>query len=375
MRQQVISVAVLLCCCLFFPHFVRSGESLYKFVSKGDSLTSNSSSHGPINPKTIPKLTTDIYIEKVPKAEIISDLRYLVFVQITKSNISITPDTFQRLPKLFSVKFIENKHVSIESGSFQRVNIRAILIMGNVFPVLEDGIFFNLPLVDQVYLDNNEIKEWNPNAFIKTPKMEILSLAGNDIRYLPADSFKNVKSVKRLFLGENLLEVIDENAFRDLTIMETLDLRHNHLMSLPEKLFAPSNVPGRENAKKKNIKSLSLETNHLSFLPAKLMQDLSESREINIARNPWKCACYFNIMNTANLHKINIISFKDPVCVGSQMYCDEVVNCDFIYNFYTLYPESARKLLTQTFKAIVKQKVNFFEHVNKVCKVNLTAEA
>lgn len=338
----------------------------------------NFDSLGPINPSTISLYTSIITMQDIPKVELISNLDFLVIINIHKSNLSIAPGLFEELPRLFSVKLIENWYLYMESGVFHGLNITNLDISRNAIYTLEDGVFLNMPSLQNVILEQNSLEEWNPNAFLKTPNINLLNLAANDLKYLPEDSFTNLKKLKHLLLSENLIENLHENAFRGLNNLEVLDLSLNRLVSLPENLFAPpsfSKVSGSRVYKKVSIKTLHLNRNHFSFLSERILADLSETKFISTRQNPWKCSCYFRILNWALSNNANIDLYTTsgpPDCIAAHLTCMERINCDFIMDYYLLYPSSLRKALV-SFRKRYHQE-NYFDHLNSFCNLSLSSE-
>lgn len=381
-REDIMRVLSILVFGLFCLRYYKSAASYtLAWYEKDDFKFKETAQLGPINPSTVPRNTSEVFMEKVPKIEAISGLENLRIITVLQSNITLLPRTIGALPNLRSIKLIENSKLYIESGAFQGLPVTGLEIARNFMTTLEDGVFLYLLSLQSVILDQNFIKEWNPNAFLKTPKMKVLSLNGNDVKYLPADSFRNLKNLKILLLSDNLIETIHEDAFRGLNNLDKLDLSGNHLVTLPKNLFAPrfhTIFEGKKMYKMRKIATLNLNKNHLSFLSDKILSDLSETNVINTRQNPWKCACYFKITNWARSHKITVDEIRDngPICVASQKTCVEKISCDFIKDYYVRYPHSKRPYLFINPKRSPKQylKENFFQHLNRFCNLSLSSQ-
>lgn len=334
---------------------------------------------GPLYPSTVPKNTTAVFMREIPEMELISGLENLSTVTVVQSNITILPRMILNVPNLRSIKLLRNSKLYIESGSFQGLNVIELEISRNFMTSLEDGAFLYLHSLQNVKLDRNSLKEWNPNAFLKTYAVKLLNLNGNDIKYLPADSFRNLKYLKTLLLSANLIETIHEDAFRGLNDLDELNLSENNLVSLPENLFAPQGdaiFQGKQTFTKKKFAKLYLNKNHLSFLTDKIMYDLSETKEITMLQNPWKCACFFKISKWAHSHNIKTDETFTigPLCVAAQQICVEKINCDLINDFYLRYPQSQRMTLYLKEQRYVKYNENFFQHLNTFCNLSMTSQ-
>lgn len=347
-----------------------TSKTFYKcaWYSYGKKGVTNYESLGPINPTTVSEFTNIITMQEIPKVELISNLHFLVILTIQKSNVSIVPGLFEELPRLFSVKLLENSYLYLESGVFHGLNITNLLIAYNTMYSLEDGVFLNMPSLRNVSLEWNNLEEWNPNAFLKTPNVNYLNLVGNDLKYLPADSFGNMKMLISLLLRENLIENLHKNAFRGLKYLEVLDLSLNRLVSLPQNVFSPL-------SQKIVIETLRLNRNYFSFLPEKILADLSGTKFINTRENPWKCSCYFQILKWANSNEAKVDLYTpsgSPDCIVAEQTCFEEISCDFVKDYYLLYPFSKRNKLLSFRKR--HHEENYFQHLNSFCNISLCRE-
>lgn len=327
----------LLClrCCKSIPlcKWVWYDNGIYK-----ESVVTGGAFYNPI---TISKTTVKIHMEDVTTIPYISGLTSLQEIWFSQSNISISSGFLEKLPNLMNIYLVDNKRLYIDSGTFQRLNVKSIAIRNNSLSVLEDVTFLNLPKLKYVDLSNNRLTYWNPNGFLKTPNVIELKLVRNKITYIQADAFVKLIKLQTLYLGDNKIERLDENAFRGLNYLLMLDLNTNRIKNLPENLFAPYpvvDVQGTRTLKKKKYESVDLQYNYLSFLPNKVLMDLSETKKINIQLNPWKCACYFKIMNWAQANNVEVVvnSFISPLCIVSKLTCEEVIDQSLLKTFFEL---------------------------------------
>lgn len=293
-----------------------------------------------INLYTLPKTTSEILMKDIKKFPQLSGLNDLKSLSLSNSNISLPSGILENLPNLTYVNLVNNTKLRLNLRTFQRLNVEAIIIKNSTLTMLEDTTFVNLQKLERVDLSYNRLKRWNPAAFHKTPNIIELKLFSNKIELLQADAFKKFKKLSWLYLGDNKIKRFDIQAFRGLNVLSLLDLNSNLIKSLPENLFAPysyldTNI-GWTMYRKKKYKIIDLQSNYLTFLPSKLLDDLSEVNEIDIQLNPWKCACYFNIMTWAGLNNITVTvnSFNSPICIVSERSCVEEINYGLLKQFF-----------------------------------------
>lgn len=376
--MQVLTIAVFL---LNLPCF--KSDTSYTFWWFDDYRTYRKL--GAINPSTVPEHSIKLAMEEIPKLEVISGLKNLRHIDIRNSTIIFRPNSLRDLSALDFVNLANNQKLYLQTASFENLNITYMLIYRNSIPRLEDGVFLSMPQLEKISLHENELKEWNPSAFIRTPKLTTLILNGNELKYIQAEAFRNVKNLKHLFLSGNYIDDLHEDAFLGLNILEVLHLSNNRIRTLPSNLFAPypiAIVGGRTVYKKRNLKSLYLHRNHLSFLSAKILEDLSETKQINIQLNPWRCGCYFRIMRWTRLNDltINQIPMNGPVCISSKIasedICVEDIDCGVIENFYKAYPTNMmHALLTEGSRYMkLQRKDSIYNDLKTICNLSLEEE-
>lgn len=381
--MQVLTLAVFFVClrCL------KSDAQYFVWWYKRDGNLEETefAQLGPINPSSIPKTAKELSMEDIPAMQVISGLKKLTKIDIRNSTVIFRSDSLVDLPSLDFINLANNQKLYLQTACFVNLNVTYMLIFRNSIPRLEDGVFLSMPRLEKVSLHENELKEWNPSAFLQTPKMTTLLLNGNELKHIQAEAFRNLKSLKHLFLASNYIEDLHEDAFRGLDVLEVLHLSNNRIRTLQENIFAPypiAIVEGTTVYKKRGLKSLYLHRNHLSFLPTKILEDLSQIKQINIQLNPWKCGCYFKIMEWGRLNslKVNSIPMNGPVCisikVASKDVCAEEVDCGAIKRFYTSYPTNMKySLLQEGSRSMQKQRKDaIYNNLKTFCNLSLEEE-
>ena len=97
---------------------------------------------------------------------------------------------------------------------------------------LNPYLFYNFPLLEEVYLSNNFLIMTNSSdIFENNPKLRILDLGYNLIETLDDDLFQHLKNLEVLYLKHNRISTFKPN-LSNLTHLRILDLSHNRITKL-----------------------------------------------------------------------------------------------------------------------------------------------
>jgi Leucine-rich repeat (LRR) protein len=193
-------------------------------------------------------LTRDNLIQIYPNLlqETIINLQYQKYT-------GIAPDTFgANLPKLNSL-FLDNNEIT----------------------ELPSYTFNNLPKLRSLYLDNNKIQELHYDTFYNLPKLNVLNLKNNQIQELQVGIFNNLSKLRSLYLDNNKIQELHYDTFYNLQKLNILNLRNNRIQELPPGIF--NNLP--------NLQELLLDNNYLSKLQSGIFNNLPKLVNIQLNNN------------------------------------------------------------------------------------------
>jgi len=94
--------------------------------------------------------------------------------------------------------------------------------------------------LDQLFLNNNQIKEIQDDSFVMTPTLFYLDIRSNRLTKLTNRTLKGLVSLSEIDLSVNQIQTIDQLAFLDQRNLLLLNLSNNKLEYLNFKL--PSNI-------------------------------------------------------------------------------------------------------------------------------------
>ena len=188
---------------------------------------------------------------------------------------------------------------------------------------LQGNPFTNLPVLQELILDQNRLNylnphvlrdlttskylslEWNHFMFLDVTlfktliALDKLSLIGNYLMTLPVGIFQNITNLTELFLDNNRLTTLHNEIFIGLKELRVLAIRNNKLEGLPEYLFNDTirlmNLDLGANKLRalsknifkglNNLAILNLDHNSLLFLPERLFDGLKSLEYLNIEKN------------------------------------------------------------------------------------------
>ncbi|KAK7061151.1 Toll6p, partial [Halocaridina rubra] len=134
-----------------------------------------------------------------------------------------------------------------------------VLLDGNNFEVLQAHPFIGRHSIQQLYLNNSQIKTLHNRTFHGLTSLQTLHLQDNLIVHLRGFEFSGLEQLKELYLQNNRVSFISNATFTGLKSLEVLRLDNNFIIDFPVWLLG------------KNI--------HL--------------KKVSITNNPWKCDCIF----------------------------------------------------------------------------------
>ncbi|XP_023678093.1 transforming growth factor beta activator LRRC33-like [Paramormyrops kingsleyae] len=133
--------------------------------------------------------------------------------------------------------------------------------------------------IEDLHLDNNDIKLLKNTCLVSYPELRILNIASNGLDTVESNAFRRTRHVEKLSLAENCLYASYQElgeALSDLSHLRVLDLSGN---GLTEDMvsFLLQNMT--------SLEFLSLSGNTILRLDQSIFRDLHQLRELNLERN------------------------------------------------------------------------------------------
>ena len=102
---------------------------------------------------------------------------------------------------------------------------------------LQSWDFQDLPNVDELRLDRNDLESLPDDVFDGLDGLRRLRLNDNDLATLPKGAFDGLDGLRRLYLNDNDLDDLPDGAFDHLESLRRLRLNDNDLSELPDGVF------------------------------------------------------------------------------------------------------------------------------------------
>lgn len=170
--------------------------------------------------------------------------------------------------------------ISYIKGSAE-ITGKNITVIGKTIPVLEEGIFANLPYLQTLVLEDCGIQNISKDAFNKITHLKWLSLATNEISELGSGTFGTLNELNTLDLSYNQIWYIDEHTFYGMPNLTSIFLQHNRLVNLHRDMFKSNKL----------LSHLQLEYNRLTCLPIEFFENLVSVTSIRLENNNLSCFC------------------------------------------------------------------------------------
>ncbi|XP_016057402.1 PREDICTED: immunoglobulin superfamily containing leucine-rich repeat protein [Miniopterus natalensis] len=118
-------------------------------------------------------------------------------------------------------------------------NVTTLSLSANRLPSLPEGAFWEVPLLQSLWLAHNEIRTVAAGALASLGHLKSLDLSHNLISDFAWSNLHKLSALQLLKMDSNELTFIPQDAFRSLPALRSLQLNHNRLHTLAEGTFAP----------------------------------------------------------------------------------------------------------------------------------------
>ncbi|XP_049821458.1 insulin-like growth factor-binding protein complex acid labile subunit [Aethina tumida] len=246
-----------------FEHRIKSSEVLHPYIPNVEYDTIK------ITNQNIPVLVNGS----------LSNLFKLDELIIDRNNITqIGSDVFFNLPRLRVLSISDNELSTIDSGTFNKLNVSYLTLSRNKINYIVDSAFDDMPNLIQIDLSENLL---NSKNLIRTA------------------SFHNLAGVRRfgyvilnltIDLRHNRLRELHSNIFEGLTNVQELLMDYNFISEV------------QENVLPHKTEYLGLTHNNISCFYGDLNKVLT-AQVVNIEMNPLQCSCYKKIIKWRKRNK------------------------------------------------------------------------
>ncbi|KAM3911113.1 uncharacterized protein RB166_019823 [Leptodactylus fuscus] len=213
--------------------------------------------------------------------------------------IRILPfNTFRDIPALQILWLNLNNLTFLYPGAFIALgNLKELNLSRNPrLTYLHAHTFRGLVTLISLDLSHCNIFDIHPHVFSHVSSLEFLDLSSNKMHYVPM-ALRKLHNVTRLSLENNYIAAIGKNSFKYQQSLEDLNLRRNRIWAIHDEAFGQL----------KKLSVLNLGHNSISHLPNRLFSGLDELRIMYLQANKIEAInCSFNrLVQLKKLHLNN----------------------------------------------------------------------
>ncbi|XP_060568140.1 insulin-like growth factor-binding protein complex acid labile subunit [Ruditapes philippinarum] len=164
----------------------------------------------------------------------------------------------------------------IRESSFENgETLNQLMITGNNIYILYPYIFRNLPNVQHLAIQNNNISHISAAAFSSLSQLIELRLSDNMIRFLSPNVFSQLVHLEYLFLNGNKLTAMHNFVLQKLKHLQYLDLSRNNFRTFYDSVFDGA----------VNLQDLLMNENQIWYIRSRWFEKLSKLRRLEIRAN------------------------------------------------------------------------------------------
>lgn len=225
---------------------------------------------------------------------------------LTATCVNATPSFFRGTSYRFdnldeTLRCIDCNLAVIESNTFDISGntIKSMDLSYSKINTLKESSFVGLVFLENLYLQNNEIRSVIPLTFRGIKKLIKLNLENNTISIILGDSFKELINLQTLNMKNNKIKTIDVLGFNGLVQLKDLNLRFNELREVKD-IFNPlfsietidvehnqiTEIHNHDFTNLSNIIELNLARNVLRNIPGEVFQPMHKLQKLDLSWNP-----------------------------------------------------------------------------------------
>uniref|UniRef100_A0A182J330 Uncharacterized protein n=1 Tax=Anopheles atroparvus TaxID=41427 RepID=A0A182J330_ANOAO len=216
-----------------------------------------------------------------------SSTQKLAYVNVSANKISLLLGANHTV-SIRSLWINQNRLTTLDVSFFEQiVGLSSIYVEENWITRIESTKPVKLPVLEKLYLSNNELSSFQPHA-AEFPALTVLNLDGNKLTVVPRN-LVNYPWLRTLELRSNQLTRLDLSSLRQARNLSYLSLEGNKIASVtattPLKLDALSQILLDENELTQvsvagcnfpNLRGFSLRWNRLNSVPQNVFQQFPE---------------------------------------------------------------------------------------------------
>lgn len=146
-------------------------------------------------------------------------------------------------------------------------NYTGLIIKEQPIYVIQRGAVSNLPWIEFIRFEDDELKSIETMAFYNLPSLKVLSITGNTLLRNITEGVFECSHLNELYLYDNSIAYINSNAFAGLPELRILGLDTNEIKRINYKWFVPT----------KHLFIMFLNYNKLSKIRDKDLRSLKET--------------------------------------------------------------------------------------------------
>ena len=266
-------------------------------------------------------------------------------ISINNCNIKILDNNIKliNLPVLEELYLNNNNIFYISINSFAGLSNLKILYLNNNNINLNKNVFTTLVNLEELYLNNNDIDDINKNIFNGLTNLKLLYLNNNIIENIDDNAFIDLINLKELYLSDNIIYSINKNIFNNLIKLKRLYLYNNQIDNIDENIFNNLLI----------LKELYLNSNNIIFndeLLLKLIENLPKLNKIKFDYiNEEQLITINEILNTRLYYKTfnkSISHINNDICNKCIITkdCNDISRIRFINNCIPFYNLNTSKI-------------------------------
>ncbi|KAI1731045.1 leucine rich repeat domain-containing protein [Ditylenchus destructor] len=276
--------------------------------------------------------------------EVVDPGSFLYMSQLTYLDLSFNRikrlTSFQWLAHLERVSLSRNRIHTLNAKTFHStsaIQVKWLNLAHNRISNMHTSAFENLPNLEQLLLNNNQLTTLQPQILSSLKNLRQLSLAHNQINETQESAFANLPQLEKLSLSYNRLRTMKEGIFHRVTNLAQLDLSHNRIEAF-DLDFMEENVQRLKwldlshnvirkleiSQARHSLIQLHVQNNQLEFIDNKMLQGFEKLLSVDLSHNDLIEVEANAFWKSHNLRKI-ILSDNNLRVIWKETFSDQIL--------------------------------------------------